>query len=122
MNGFIYVALGGAIGAMGRYGLALALGAGATATLGVNILGSAVLGFLTAFGETRSWPGEDALYLFLAVGVLGAFTTFSAFSKETVHMISEGDMLKALVYILANVIGSVGAFAIAFFALRQVLS
>lgn len=127
MNGFFLVALGGAIGASARYGVGLALAqhggvAGAWSTLTVNVVGSFLLGLLTAWGGERNWPGEEALWLLFGVGMLGAFTTFSTFSRDTVHMFMAGDNLKAIGYMALNLFGSITAFAIALIALRKLLS
>ncbi len=122
MNGFIFVALGGAIGASLRYGTGLAVGNGAVATLFVNVVGSFLLGLLTAWGVEKNWPGEEALWLLVGVGALGAFTTFSAFSRETIHLLMSDEGWKGFVYIGLNLVGSVGAFAIALYGLRKVIS
>lgn len=122
MNGFFLVALGGAIGAIMRYGAGLAIGNGAAATLFVNVAGSFALGLLTAYGVARNFGGEQALWLLVGVGVLGAFTTFSTFSRETIFMFMEGETLKGLSFVALNMVGSLGAFAIGLFTLRRLLS
>lgn len=92
------VALGGAIGAMMRYliGLAVAFPFG---TLAVNVLGSLVIGVLfVALSAMRAeWSA------FLMVGVLGGFTTFSSFSLDTVKLIMDGRIGFAGGYVLASV-------------------
>ena len=122
MYSFLLVALGGAIGASLRYGAGLAVGSGAWATLLVNVVGSFALGLLTAWGVERNWPSEEAIWLLVGVGALGAFTTFSTFSRETVYMFMEGETIKAMGYMALNLFGSVGAFALALFTLRKLLS
>ena len=106
MNGLVAVAAGGAIGASLRYVVALALArAGSTAfpwhTFGVNVAGAFALGLLMAVlpeGETaEQWR------LFIGVGVLGGFTTFSTFSQETLSLAQQGDGLTAAGYVLASV-------------------
>ena len=121
INGFLLVALGGAIGACLRYGAGLSIGNGAQATLLVNIVGSFALGLLTAWGVSRNMLGEDALWLLVGVGVLGSFTTFSAFSRETVHMMMQGVALKGVLYAGANMLGALAAFAAGLFALGKIL-
>jgi len=111
----LFVALGGAIGACLRYGAGVVLvplgaQAAAYATLLVNVVGSLLLGLLSAWAIERAV--SPALWLFFGVGVLGAFTTFSAFSRETILMMVDGAMLRAVVYIGANLIGSLAAFAL----------
>lgn len=109
---FFCVAAGGAIGASGRYAIGLAmqsfgLRAFPFATLTVNILGSFLLGLLLAYGQQQSV--SETTRLFLGVGVLGAFTTFSTFSVEVVTLASQGEMLKAALHIGLNVIICIAA-------------
>ncbi len=108
--------LGGAIGSAARYGVGRAgvalLGpAFPWGTLAVNIVGGFLMGLLGAsllrFGENA-----EQARLLLGVGVLGGFTTFSSFSLETFAMIERGDLVVALGYVLASVIGAIGAVAI----------
>lgn len=122
MLNFLLVALGGAIGASLRYGAGLVVGNGAQATLLVNILGSLALGLLVGWFTSREISNEAGLYLFIGVGLLGAFTTFSAFSRETVHFFMNGEVLLASIYALANMTGAVAAFATSLFILRKVLA
>lgn len=112
----ILVMAGGAIGAALRYHagrLCLALlGPGwPWGTLFVNVAGGLVMGLVAGWLGLRG-TGGDGARLFLAVGVLGGFTTFSSFSLETMVMIERGEILSALTYILVSVIASVGALAI----------
>ena len=110
MPNLLLVMLGGAIGAalryqVGRHALGL-IGPGFPwGTLTVNLAGGLMIGVLagTAIGGQPDRP----LWLFLAVGLLGGFTTFSAFSLETFAMIERGDFGIALSYALASVAGSV---------------
>lgn len=110
MTGFLLVGLGGALGAMARYGAGLAavrLGAGdfPWATLFVNVAGGLAMGVLAG---TLGAEDQGARQL-LGVGVLGGFTTFSAFSIETVRLIEGGQPDVALGYALASVLLAVGA-------------
>ena len=105
---FLLVGAGGAIGAMARFGFATMftrlwpLGF-PLATLLINIIGSAamgmVMGLLAKF--TPSW--SEPARLFLAVGILGGFTTFSAFSLETIALIERGEWLMGGLYVLLSV-------------------
>ena len=127
MMNLLLVALGGALGASLRYGTYLAIdryaaGGATMGTLVVNIVGSGLLGAIVAWFMARDLPGESALWMFLTVGVLGAFTTFSAFSRETVHMLNTGDMTRAVIYALANVVLSVGAYLAVWHIVRRVVS
>ncbi|MFZ5466829.1 MAG: fluoride efflux transporter CrcB [Pseudomonadota bacterium] len=104
-----WLALGaaGALGAMARYGLtvwlAQQLGRGFPwGTLIVNIVGSALMGFLAVFLLSRlNWPVEWRAVVL--TGFLGAFTTFSAFSVDALYLIEKGAWLKAGAYIVASV-------------------
>jgi fluoride exporter len=70
-------------------------------TFFVNVLGSALIGFVIASSEARISP---ATRQFLAVGFLGGFTTFSAFSVQTLHLFQNGKAGVALVYAVASVV------------------
>ena len=76
-------------------------------TLGVNIIGCLLIGIV--FGISEKGNMNTEWRLFLATGVLGGFTTFSAFSLETVVMIRDGQSLSAFAYIALSVIIGVAA-------------
>lgn len=105
------VMIGGAIGAALRYFTGLValrqLGPGFPyGTLAVNLIGGLLMGMLAGIIARAPVEGEP-LRLLLGVGVLGGFTTFSAFSLETFNMLSRGDYATAGLYIGSSVIGSV---------------
>ncbi|MBB3033476.1 fluoride efflux transporter CrcB [Alteriqipengyuania lutimaris] len=113
------VALGGGIGAVLRYNLGRAmtawLGAPAVstfpwATLAANAIGSLLMGVL-AVGLARGFAGAyaDPLRLILGVGLLGGFTTFSAFSLETWLLIERGQLAIALLYVVFSISLSISA-------------
>lgn len=102
------MALGGAVGALGRYGATRLLGAVPGSTFAVNVLGCFLLGLLLSVAWARL--GDDAR-LGLAVGVLGAFTTFSTFSAETLLLIRGGHVARAAAYAGGSVV--VGLVAVA---------
>lgn len=107
------VALGGAIGSVARYAAASRVGhhlgtAFPWGTLAVNIVGGLVIGALTGLAASRLDLSAE-LRLFLVTGILGGFTTFSAFSLEVVLMIERHQWTAATAYAVASVVGSVGA-------------
>lgn len=107
----LYVALGGALGAMVRYGINVGstrlLGVNFPyATLAINILGSLAMGILVGIFAMKDT--DPALKLFLMTGILGGFTTFSAFSLETVMLYDRKPML-AVLYVTSSVVLSIGA-------------
>lgn len=111
MPNFLIVMLGGAIGAGLRYGVgSVALrhfGPGFPwGTLAVNLSGGLLMGVIAAV-LARHGAGGEPVRLFLGVGILGGFTTFSAFSLEAANMLNRGDVAIAALYALASVIGSV---------------
>jgi CrcB protein len=113
MKSIVIVALGGAFGAVSRY-LVYQLSAylfGVQfpyATLIVNIAGSLIMGvFIEAMALGVSASME--LRLFLAVGVLGAFTTFSTFSLYFAVIYRRGDLLPGMLYVMTSVVFSIGA-------------
>ncbi len=113
MHHLFLVMLGGAVGAgarhlVGRAALALWGPGFPVGTLAVNVIGGLAMGLLAGWLATRA-SGDEALRYLLGVGVLGGFTTFSAFSLETVLMIERGELMTASFYIVASVVLSVGA-------------
>ncbi|MEM7330201.1 MAG: CrcB family protein [Pseudomonadota bacterium] len=127
MNGFLLVALGGAIGASMRYGVGLAFTehggvSGAWATLFVNVVGSFILGVMMGWFTSREPALETTLWLLVGVGMMGAFTTFSAFSRDTVHMFMTGEVMKGLVFAGLNLLGALAAFAVGLLALKRLLA
>jgi len=105
----LYVAVGGALGSISRYLLGawtLTLGKGIDfpyATLAVNLIGCFVIGFLSHLMETRSvWTPEMRAFIF--TGLLGGFTTFSAFGNDTINLLRDGRMYHALANVASNVI------------------
>lgn len=100
------VALGGALGSLLRYLMVGAIGA-PVGTLAVNVLGSFAIGVLFV------WLGHrEGLQLFLMTGVLGGFTTFSAFSLDTLKLVETGQSLEAVAYVGASVLVSLAAVAL----------
>ncbi|RMG17279.1 MAG: fluoride efflux transporter CrcB [Deltaproteobacteria bacterium] len=116
MRALLLVALGGAIGASGRWatGLAVTRLAGTRypfATFAVNVIGSLLIGLVL---EATERPGLFAAEIRLAVatGLLGAFTTFSTFSFETLRLIRGGEYGPALLNAVGSVVVCLGACAL----------
>jgi CrcB protein len=121
----LYVACGGAIGASCRY----LTGLGVIRLLGhhpfpvavvlVNVIGSFLMGVFVVAAAHR---GLTHLSPFVMTGLLGGFTTFSAFSLETVNLIQRGTLGQAALYVGMSVVLSVGGLFIGLMAAREVLA
>lgn len=120
---YLWVGLGGAVGAMARFGAVQLAAArwGLTfpwGTMAVNVTGSLLIGFLATILSSRQ--SDPTLRLLLITGVLGGYTTFSAFSFEALALITQQRHLAAAGYVVGSVllgllaaaIGTALAFAI----------
>lgn len=105
MMGILCVGAGGALGAMGRYGLGLIpLGSELPLmTLLINFLGSVAIGAIVEVAALSQGTLPREAVLFLKVGLCGGFTTFSTFSLETLELMESGQWLAAGGYALASV-------------------
>ncbi len=106
MINLMYVALGGAVGASLRYLISLFMiqvfGTGFPfGTLLVNVIGSFFMGIVYAYGEHMH--ESHVLKAVISVGMLGALTTFSTFSNETLLLFQRGEWLQAFLNVLLNV-------------------
>ncbi|MBC2154552.1 fluoride efflux transporter CrcB [Listeria innocua] len=103
---FLYVGIFGALGGMCRYAMNLWLGGGdfPSATLAVNLIGCFLLAFIMPFLAEKS---RISLVLLngIGTGFIGAFTTFSAFSVDTIELLQQGEVVLAISYILVSLIG-----------------
>ena len=90
-------------------------------TMAVNIVGSFLLGALVEI-MALVWSPSEEMRVFLVVGVLGAFTTFSNFSFDTVALIQRNELGLAALYVAGSVILSVVGFFAGLTVLRQVLT
>ncbi|MBT8410997.1 MAG: fluoride efflux transporter CrcB [Octadecabacter sp.] len=119
----VQVALGGAIGAAARYGVGAALyrpGAGfPVAVLTVNVLGSFLMGALVVYLGQKMLTQLNPL---LMTGVLGGFTTFSAFSLEAYTLFERGAVGQAAVYVALSVVLSIAALVAGIFLMRGLLA
>ncbi|MET0313357.1 MAG: fluoride efflux transporter CrcB [Hansschlegelia sp.] len=108
----LLVALGGALGSVARYfvnvGTARAFGLGFPwGTLTVNVVGGFVMGLLAALLAAKG--GSNELRVFLLTGILGGFTTFSAFSLDAVTLWERGEAGLAGTYVAASILVSIAA-------------
>ena len=122
----VAVAVGGAIGAAGRYLVATQvghwLGTGFPwGTFAVNVLGCAIMGGLVEL-MALSWSPSPEIRALLTVGVLGGFTTFSAFSLDAMLLIERQQWALALAYVLGSVLVSLAGFAFGLRAVRLVIA
>ena len=113
MNAFFAVAIGGALGALSRYSFVLVAVTLVDnrlpwATLGVNVVGSFCIGIAAVLIGDRVIEGEF-WRLLLVVGFLGSFTTFSAFSLETLLLLQQGNYNIAMAYAAGSVTLCLGA-------------
>ena len=125
MNGLFAGALGGALGASARYlfvaqalrwfGPAFPWG-----TFGVNIIGSFIMGVI-AEGLALKFSAPPEFRSFVMTGVLGGFTTFSAFSLDAANMMERGDGMLSALYIGGSVVGAIAALFAGLYFVRLVL-
>ena len=104
----LLVALGGAIGAGCRHIVNLVIlrlyaPAFPYATLTANVVGGLLMGIAAGYFALRYEGGGQGLRLFLTTGMLGGFTTFSAFSLDAIVLWERGDAISAIVYVLLSV-------------------
>jgi CrcB protein len=107
---YLWVAIGGAMGSMARFWMANAVSAVTGpafpwGTLGINIIGSFVIGLfyaLTGPGGRFDVPSDARI--FVMIGICGGFTTFSSFSLQTLMLLQDGAVARAGAYILGSVV------------------
>jgi CrcB protein len=124
MNSYLIVFLGSGLGGMLRHAANIwvprvAGTAFPFQTLTVNIVGSLVMGLLAGYFALKSDPGQD-WRLFLATGIMGGFTTFSAFSLDTAVLYQRGEIALAAVYVAASVGVSMAAIFAGLAIMRNV--
>jgi CrcB protein len=127
MNKFLLVAMGGAAGSVARYALG-----GQTlrwfgpgwpyGTFAANLVGGLLIGMLAGYLAYRGGPDQERLRLLLQVGVLGGFTTFSAYSLELARMIETRAYGQAAVYAAASVLLAVTALFAGLMLSRRVFA
>lgn len=123
----LLVAVGGAFGSVMRYLTSVA--AGRTlglrfpyGTLTANILGGLLMGVLVGVLALRGDENQERWRIFIAVGVLGGYTTFSSFSLEVARMIETKAWAQALGYSLGSVVSCVAAVFLGLFLMRKLLA
>lgn len=123
MGGFLMVFLGAGLGGALRHGVNLGavrlLGVSFPwGTLAVNVAGSFLMGVLVQWFALKADPGEP-WRLFLTTGLLGGFTTFSAFSLDAALLFQRGETALALLYAAVSVAASIGALFLGLLLVRQ---
>ncbi len=114
MQQILFIAAGGCAGALSRYGLSKYISQNVNVifpwgTLIINLTGSFLIGFFFALFDKAIIPSEWRG--FITIGFLGAFTTFSTFSLETLNLLREGEIKTGLINILAsNILGIILVF------------
>jgi len=112
---YLLAAAGGALGALARWAVVLALprspGQWPWATLAVNLVGCLLIGVLLAVLSARR-PDDERLRTFLGAGVLGGFTTFSAFAVEAADLLRAGLPVLAGTYVTVSALGGLLAVAL----------
>ena len=106
------IGLAGAAGALSRYAIGVALGGRLYpyGTLAINVIGSFLLGLLLGGPGASRW--SETATLALGVGFLGAFTTFSTFTNETMDLLRDGRATAALIYVFLSLALGLAAAAI----------
>jgi len=121
MGPYLIVFAGAGLGGMARHAVNMAgarLGyAFPWATISVNVAGSILMGVLAGWFALKTGAPQH-VKLFLTTGVLGGFTTFSAFSFDMFAMIERGQWAGAAAYALVSVIGALALFALGFWLMR----
>ena len=125
MTRFLLVGLGGAVGSMARYGLGIAAGrlapgsAWPWGTFAANLIGGLLMGLLVGWLALRGGAQSETLRVLLGVGVLGGFTTFSAFSLETALMLQRRDWVLAGGYVAVSVALAIAGVLLGVFIMRR---
>ncbi|WP_363278165.1 fluoride efflux transporter CrcB [Devosia sp.] len=122
---YLLVGIGGALGAMFRYGAQVAIGSlpngFPVSTFLINIVGSVAMGVLVGVLARTTPQFQNEIRLFVAVGIFGGFTTFSSFSLDAITLIERGDILLAGIYIIGSVLLAVAGLWMGLLAVRVAL-
>lgn len=87
-------------------------------TLSANVIGSFIIGAVAALALSTRWLASPTIELALMTGLLGGFTTFSAFSLETLKLAQRGSLIEAATYAFATLLLCLAAVTVGFFAMR----
>ncbi|MSP23240.1 MAG: CrcB family protein [Dehalococcoidia bacterium] len=111
----IAIALGGAAGSLARYGLSTWMtsraGVGGAGTFAVNLVGALAIGLVLGAVESRFAETPRWVTLGLTTGILGGFTTFSAFAYDAIAHVEAGDSALAVAYVVGTVVLGIAAAA-----------
>ena len=107
MLNMLFIAVGGALGALSRYGLTHWIHQNyhpgfPWATLLINFFGSTAIGMVFVLAAEKNWLHSDYRMLFLMTGFLGAFTTYSTFSLDAMRLYESGAFLQSLFYVVGT--------------------
>ena len=103
---FLYVGLGGFLGACSRYALSLLFSGSPIATVVANLSGCFLIGVISTL-LNHYFPSNQTWRLLTIVGLLGGFTTFSAFGLESMQLLTQGQLSNAAYYIASQLIGGI---------------
>jgi len=125
---YLFVAIGGALGAMARFALNVMLQrdiAFPWGTLSANLIGCLAMGAIAQLVATSAWFNDagivpDQYRLLFAIGFCGSFTTLSAMVMELHTMLQRSEILNSFAYMMATMIGGFACFYIGFMALRAI--
>jgi CrcB protein len=111
MKELLYIGLGGFIGSVSRYLIQVMISARLpvsfpSGTIAVNLIGCLLIGLFFGYVESRHWFSPQ-VRLFVTIGFLGSFTTFSTFAFENLELIREGNYLNFFAYTLISVVGGI---------------
>jgi CrcB protein len=124
MNPYLLVGIGGALGAMARFGMQNLVGPTPNgfpvATLLINIAGSVAMGVLVGVLSKTTPHYANEIRLFVAVGIFGGFTTFSSFSLDAITLIERGEIGLATAYIVGSVVLSIAGLWMGLLAMRVI--
>jgi CrcB protein len=127
---YLFIAIGGAIGAMARFGLNVLMQRGAVAlpwgTLAANLIGCFVMGIVAQLVAKSQWFNDaglipDQYRLLFAVGFCGSFTTLSALVMEMNTMMQQNEIAGAFIYLITTMLGGFACFYVGAMLVRSIM-